>query len=118
MTKRGWLAFSLLSAIWGVPYLFIRIAVRGGVPPLVLAWVRVTMASVILLALAAQAGKLSGLRARWRAIVAYAVGAGPLSDPNVQSVVLNGKGMMPGFAGRFTQDQMNDLLSYLHTGLR
>ena len=45
-------------------------------------------------------------------------GATPLSDANVQTVVLNGKGMMPGFAGRFTQDQMNDLLSYLHTGLR
>lgn len=81
MTKRGWLAFSLLSAIWGVPYLFIRIAVRGGVPPLVLAWVRVTMASVILLALAAQAGKLSGLRGRWRAIVAYAVAEVTLPFP-------------------------------------
>jgi drug/metabolite transporter (DMT)-like permease len=81
VTKRGWLAFSLLSAIWGVPYLFIRIAVRGGVPPLVLAWVRVTMASVILLALAAQAGKLSGLRSRWRAIVAYAVAEVTLPFP-------------------------------------
>jgi drug/metabolite transporter (DMT)-like permease len=81
MTKRGWLAFSLLSAIWGVPYLFIRIAVRGGVPPLVLAWARVTMASIILLALAAQAGKLAGLRGRWRSIVAYAVAEVTLPFP-------------------------------------
>src|SRR5579859_5145374 len=81
MTKRGWLAFSLLSAIWGVPYLFIRIAVRGGVPPLVLAWARVSMASIILLALAAQAGKLTGLRGRWRAIVAYAVAEVTLPFP-------------------------------------
>lgn len=81
MTKRGWLTFSLLSAIWGVPYLFIRIAVRGGVPPLVLAWARVTMASLILLALAAQAGRLSALRGRWRAIVAYAVAEVTLPFP-------------------------------------
>jgi cytochrome c2 len=42
----------------------------------------------------------------------------PASDENVQSVVLNGKGMMPGFTGRFSQDEMSDLLAYLHTGLR
>jgi len=75
------LTFSLLSVIWGVPYLFIRIAVRGGVPPLVLAWARVSMASVILLALAAQAGKLPALRGRWRAIVAYAVAEVTLPFP-------------------------------------
>lgn len=42
----------------------------------------------------------------------------PATEANVQSVVLNGRGMMPGFAGRFTQQQMSDLLAYLHTGLR
>jgi len=73
MTRRGWLAFAALSVIWGVPYLFIRIAVRGGVPPLVLAWMRVTLAAVILLGLARHAGTLSGLRGRARSIVAYAV---------------------------------------------
>jgi len=36
----------------------------------------------------------------------------------VRRVVLAGKGMMPGFAGRFTQEQMTELLAYLHTGLR
>jgi drug/metabolite transporter (DMT)-like permease len=65
--------FALLSAIWGVPYLFIRIAVRDGVPPLVLAWARVTLAAAILLALAWQAGTLPAVRGRGRAIAAYAV---------------------------------------------
>jgi drug/metabolite transporter (DMT)-like permease len=65
--------FSLLSVIWGVPYLFIRIAVRGGVPPLGLAWARVTLAAVILLSLAARAGTLNAARGRFRPIVAYAV---------------------------------------------
>ena len=42
----------------------------------------------------------------------------PATDPEVKRVVLSGRGMMPSFAGRFTDDQMNDLLAYLHTGLR
>ncbi len=42
----------------------------------------------------------------------------PASDAAVENVVLNGKGMMPAFSGRFTPDQMRALLAYLHTGLR
>jgi len=43
---------------------------------------------------------------------------GPATDQEVKRVVLSGKGMMPSFAGRFTDEQMMDLLAYLHTGLR
>lgn len=42
----------------------------------------------------------------------------PVSDANMARVILSGKGMMPSFAGRFTQQQMAALLAYLHTGLR
>ncbi|MGA8044583.1 MAG: cytochrome c [Terracidiphilus sp.] len=42
----------------------------------------------------------------------------PATDEDVRRVVLSGKGMMPSFAGRFTGEQMADLLAYLHTGLR
>jgi mono/diheme cytochrome c family protein len=42
----------------------------------------------------------------------------PATDANVKSVVLAGKGMMPSFAGRFTDEQMGALLAYLHTGMR
>ncbi len=73
MSRRAWAAFALLSVIWGVPYLFIRIADRGGMPPLVLAWARVTLGAAILLGLAARAGTLATLRGRWRSIAAYAV---------------------------------------------
>jgi drug/metabolite transporter (DMT)-like permease len=73
VTRRGWIAFAVLSAIWGVPYMFIRIAVRGGMPPLVLAWARIALAAVILLVLARRAGTLPALRGRLRAIVALAV---------------------------------------------
>lgn len=42
----------------------------------------------------------------------------PATDPGVERVILAGKGMMPSFAGRFTDEQMSALLAYLHTGLR
>lgn len=42
----------------------------------------------------------------------------PATDTNVARTVLAGKGMMPSFAGRFTDEQMAALLAYLHTGLR
>jgi mono/diheme cytochrome c family protein len=42
----------------------------------------------------------------------------PATDEAVRQNVLTGKGMMPGFAGRFTEEQMDALLAYLHTGLR
>ena len=42
----------------------------------------------------------------------------PATDQEVRRVVISGKGMMPAFAGRFTDEQVADLLAYLHTGLR
>lgn len=42
----------------------------------------------------------------------------PATDPEVRQIVLTGKGMMPPFTGRFTEEQMAALLSYLHTRLR
>lgn len=42
----------------------------------------------------------------------------PVSDAAVASVVLNGKGRMPAFVGRFTDEQTAALIAYLHTGLR
>ena len=42
----------------------------------------------------------------------------PATDEAVRQNVLAGKGMMPAFNGRFTEEQMAALLAYLHTGLR
>lgn len=42
----------------------------------------------------------------------------PATDQQVRQVVLDGKGMMPSFAGRFTDEQMAALLAYLHAGIR
>jgi drug/metabolite transporter (DMT)-like permease len=73
VTRRAWLAFAAMSTIWGVPYLFIRIAVRDGVTPPDLAWARVALAAIVLLALAKRAGTLPALKGRWRWLAAYAV---------------------------------------------
>jgi mono/diheme cytochrome c family protein len=42
----------------------------------------------------------------------------PVTELEVRRVILAGKGTMPSFAGRFTGEQMEALLAYLHTGLR
>ena len=42
----------------------------------------------------------------------------PATDAVVQREILEGRGQMPAFAGRFTPDEMAALLAYLHTGLR
>jgi mono/diheme cytochrome c family protein len=42
----------------------------------------------------------------------------PVTDAEVRRVVLTGKGLMPDFTGRFTEEQMNALIAYLHTGLK
>lgn len=73
MTRRAWVAFAAMSVIWGVPYLLIRIAVRHGVTPGQLAFGRVAVAAVVLLALAWRAGTLQTLRGHWGVMLAYAV---------------------------------------------
>ena len=62
-----------MALVWGVPYLFIKLAVDGGLSPAFVAWARVTLAAVLLLPLAWRAGALRGLGARWRPLGAFAV---------------------------------------------
>ena len=71
MTTRAWILFVLISVIWGVPYLFIKIAVDGGIPPAFVAWARVALAAVLLLPLALHRSALRGVLSRGWAVVAY-----------------------------------------------
>jgi drug/metabolite transporter (DMT)-like permease len=73
MSARAWAGFAAMSVVWGVPYLFIKVAVDDGVPPAFLAWSRVALAAVVLLALAWRAGTLPSLRGRWRWLALFAV---------------------------------------------
>ncbi|MEA2248136.1 MAG: hypothetical protein QOH46_2665 [Solirubrobacteraceae bacterium] len=62
-----------MSTVWGIPYLFIKVAVDDGVSPGFLAWSRVVLAATVLLALAWHAGTLPSLRGRWRWLILFAV---------------------------------------------
>jgi drug/metabolite transporter (DMT)-like permease len=73
VNRRAWLAFAALSLIWGVPYLFIKVAVDGGVSPFFLSWARLLLGACLLFALVPRQG-LEMLRhgpRRW--ILAYAI---------------------------------------------
>ena len=56
VSARAWAAFAAVSVLWGMPYLFIRIAVDGGMPPLFLAWVRISLAALLVGAIAWRGG--------------------------------------------------------------
>jgi drug/metabolite transporter (DMT)-like permease len=70
MTPRGWALFAAVSVIWGMPYLFIKLAVDDGLTPGFVAWSRVALAALVLLPLALRTGALRGLPLRW--LVAFA----------------------------------------------
>jgi drug/metabolite transporter (DMT)-like permease len=71
VSRRGLVLFAAVSIIWGVPYLFIRIAVRS-VSPAFVAWSRVTIGAALLLPVALQRGSLRGLWSRRAWLVAFA----------------------------------------------
>ena len=73
MSARAWAGFFAMATIWGVPYLFIKVAVDDGVPPAFLAWSRVVLGAVVLLVLAWRAGTLPSLRGRGRWLALFAV---------------------------------------------
>jgi drug/metabolite transporter (DMT)-like permease len=71
VTARGWALFGAVSVIWGMPYLFIKLAVEEMSPSLV-AWSRLAIAAAVLLPVAWKLGALRGLRARWRTLAIFA----------------------------------------------
>jgi drug/metabolite transporter (DMT)-like permease len=72
VSVRGWAAFVALGIIWGLPYFFIKIALAE-VPPLLLAFARVTLAAAILLPIAWRSGSLKGLAAHKGAVLAFSL---------------------------------------------
>lgn len=70
MTTRGWTLFAAVSVIWGLPYLFIKVAVDHGLTPGFVAWSRVVIATMVLLPIAIRRGALRGLPLAW--LVAFA----------------------------------------------
>jgi drug/metabolite transporter (DMT)-like permease len=71
MTRRGLLLFALMSIIWGIPYLFIRVSVEE-ISPAMLVLARTTIGAAILLPLALARTDLRAVLAAWRWVAAFA----------------------------------------------
>lgn len=71
MSRRAWALFLLVSAVWGIPYLLIRVAVVE-MSPIVLVFFRVALAAIVLVPIAFATGAFRGLRPRigWVAVSA------------------------------------------------
>jgi len=71
VTQRGLVLFALMSVIWGIPYLFIRVAVAE-ISPAALVLGRTALATAILLPIALVRVDLRPVLACWRWVVAFA----------------------------------------------
>jgi len=65
--------FLIVAVVWGIPFLFIKLAVEEGLSPAFVAWARVTVATVVLLPIAWRAGALRNLRLQLRPLIAFAI---------------------------------------------
>jgi drug/metabolite transporter (DMT)-like permease len=72
MSRRGWILFSAMCVIWGVPYLMIKVAVEE-LEPTTLVLARTAIAALILCPIALLTGQFRGLGAAWRPLVLYTV---------------------------------------------
>src|SRR5258707_8726373 len=70
VTWRGWTAFVALGIIWGLPYFFIKVAVQE-LSPVILAFSRVALATLILMPIAWRRGALCSLGKHKAAICAF-----------------------------------------------
>jgi drug/metabolite transporter (DMT)-like permease len=72
VTRRGWVLFTAMSVIWGIPYLLIKVA-DGGVSVPVLVLCRVGVGAALLLPIALRRRNLAVLAPRWRWLALFAV---------------------------------------------
>ncbi len=72
MSRRGLILFGLMSVIWGIPYLFIRVAVEE-VSPATLVFARTSVAVLFLLPIALLTTDLRPVLKRWRWVAAFAI---------------------------------------------
>lgn len=73
MTRRLWLQFGAVSALSGSPYLFIRLALDGGLDPVVIAFTRVGIGALTVLPFAVATRALRDVRRHWRPLLVVAL---------------------------------------------
>jgi drug/metabolite transporter (DMT)-like permease len=64
MSRRSWVMFMSLAALWGASYLFIKVALEDDLAPPFIVFARTALAALVLLPLAAHLGALAGVRER------------------------------------------------------
>jgi drug/metabolite transporter (DMT)-like permease len=72
MSARAWTLFAAVSVLWGIPYLFIKLAVED-LSPVMVAWGRILVAFAILLPYALHKGALRGLGKQWKPLLIYSI---------------------------------------------
>src|SRR5215217_7303730 len=72
MSARAWMLFAAVSVLWGIPYLFIKLAVED-LSPVMVAWGRIAVAFAVLLPYAIHKGALRGLARHWKPLLVYSV---------------------------------------------
>lgn len=72
MTRRGIALFILMSVVWGLPYLLIKVAVRD-LNPATVVGARTAIGALVLLPLALRHGHLRPLLRAWKPLLAYCV---------------------------------------------
>lgn len=73
MNTRARIAFGIVAILWGIPYLLIKIAVEDGVPPAFVAWIRVVLGALVLVALSWRMGVFTALRDRLKWLAVFAL---------------------------------------------
>jgi drug/metabolite transporter (DMT)-like permease len=71
VSRKGWILFAAMCLLWGIPYLFIKVAV-GEVSVPVVVFARTAIGAALLLPLALRSGQLGALRPYWRPLLAFA----------------------------------------------
>src|SRR5918995_1336056 len=72
MSARAWTLFAAVSLLWGIPYLFIKLAVED-LSPVMVAWGRIAVAFAVLLPYAIHKGALRGRGRHWKPLTIYTI---------------------------------------------
>ncbi|QFG23139.1 DMT family transporter [Actinomadura sp. WMMB 499] len=70
MSRRGWVLFSVMCVLWGIPYLFIKVAVDE-VSVAVVVFARTALGAAVLLPLAYRSGGFGAARRHWRPLLVF-----------------------------------------------
>ena len=72
MSRKGWALFALVGALWGVPYLFMKVALQELSTPMIV-FIRLTIGAALLLPIALRKISFTELRPYLKYVALYAV---------------------------------------------